>query len=864
MTPQSDPLSARKVASDINTKHALAVQRFSRPPYDLKTRVIVVSHHEGFLATVEWRWKDPNRDGRTIVAVTSGINGNKKLAMSEAYRAMLTKQKLLDNSQTAQKEAVIHIEEFMNDGQYAQACKAMLEAVSHADLPLKSVVHSFPSVWRSVVALHDHRLVELLVCVLEKSEAVPVSLYESLLQELVYLSDFSFAESTLLTLSSDRVKVAIPDRGLLASGDDSAPPEVEKWKSWRSLLALEELSNTHAALSNRDQLQSMRLSLDSTSLPIVKLRGYIREPVLIDSVALIASPGDHHMHLTGRVVECSTRPDGETVVTVSLLSEEENNLLWVLDELDLTVLAESRVTFDRISNCLKEFFNVSHVPDMTYRFSKSVRRILLDPTMAAKSKLSLPNPPSLAKQTRYLNLSEVQIAAVVHALTHPVTLVHGPAGTGKTHTLCGIVSAWSDSSDSKILCCADSNTATDNIYDALRRKGIMAYRLGTWKALGDVSESVLSSLPNKVLVDKYRSIVAASQSDPAKHRSYLIGLRRQIEEEAVRHFKVVVTTLSSSRNSVLDKIIFPNVIVDESAQTIEPACLLALSHGAERVVLIGDHKQLPAVVLSTEAIRRGMSVSLFERLLKAEVVTAVRPKFIRTETQDSLVTEIMAVAANPSVPAVPSVLLNVQRRMHPSIAEWPNSVFYDNKLENHISVPTDDDVVLDRFGWLSGSSRVVFIDTEGGSEELVGTSTKNASESSLLVEIVDRLLKSNVKPNQLGVIVPYLAQKQAVVSELDSRRIGANMHVGTVEGFQGHERDYIVISTTRSNVHGALGFLEDDQRMNVMLTRARKGVIVVGDRHTLKKRTNGRWAEWLAWCEKNACIVTAREIRKRH
>lgn len=830
--------------ADVNIKHNFMVQRFARHPYDLKTRTIVVSHPEGFLATLEWRWKDPNRDNRMIVAVTSGINRKKKLAIADACRAMLTRQKLIDYPDAAHNDAVIELEALMTDGKPHEACRILLQSTLHSELPLKSVIHILPKLWRHVISLHDRDLAETFISVLEHGKNVPVSLYESLIQELVYLSDFDFAEKFLLIFLSNRIQLSPPDRGFTCSGDSTSAQEIGRWKYWRTLVAIEELSNIHAALKTREELPFLRLEIDSaTTLPLIQLRSNTLNDfaIALDSLVVLSPPEKSDRYLTGRVSDMSTRPDGQFVLTVTLLSGERDDQLFLESYLDVIVLAESRVTFDRINACLREFYRVSPIPELGFRFDNRIRSILLNPTERVKPlslKSSPMSVPDLAKQKRALNLSEVQLAAVIHALSHPVTLIHGPAGTGKTHTLCGIVSAWRINSESRILCCADSNTAVDNIYESLRRQNIPAFRLSSWKALADVPEELLCSLPNKGLVDKYRGALKAYLADPAAYKGFLIAMRKKIEEEALREFKVVVTTLSSARNPILDKHIFPYVIIDESAQTMEPAALLAVSHGCERLVLIGDHKQLPAVVISKEASRLGLDTSLFERI-------------ITSGTEGSC--------------PLPSVLLNSQRRMHPSISEWPNKSFYDGKLEDHMCVLNSDDGEISAiFPGVAPDRRVWFIDTDGlGSEELVGTSTRNLSECTILGDVVERLIGTNkIKMNQIGVIVPYLAQKQVLISELKKRNLlSGGIQINTVEGFQGHEKDYIIISTTRSNAVGVLGFIEDDKRMNVMLTRARKGLIVVGDQKTLNK--GNRWSQWLEWCNSNGTVITAKKFHNR-
>ena len=140
---------------------------------------------------------------------------------------------------------------------------------------------------------------------------------------------------------------------------------------------------------------------------------------------------------------------------------------------------------------------------------------------------------------------------------------------------------------------------------------------------------------------------------------------------------------------------------------------------------------------------------------------------------------------------------------------------------------------------------------EGGGEDVVGTSTRNLAESRITAKVVRQLIGTGgIQASELGVIVPYLAQKAQLQRMLPFR----DLQIDTVEGYQGHEKNFIVISTVRSNPSGFLGFLNDDRRMNVMLTRARQGLIVIGDKQTLTSRP-GTWSDWVRWCEARGCVV---------
>jgi hypothetical protein len=818
-------------------KHNFAVQKYSRAPFNLKTNVAVIPHPEGFLATLEWKWFDPDhKGGAQLVAVTSGVATSKKLAISEACRAMLLKQKIIDDSVSAHSELLSEMNDFMKSGHYIRATKLLLSQVDNAiatntAFNISQYQSIFQEMWRNIVATHDYQTTESLVYALEKStDGIPISLYEFIIQELVYISNFSFSERVLLLLANERIRLVPPiSRGLTTPNTNPVTPEeVAKFKYWRSLLAIEESTNIHAGADDSKPVMK-HVKVDTVSFPLIRLilpDG--ADMVTTDSLVMMIEPGCGQ-GLTGTVTSVSTNPDGITSVSVQLLTEEGKHASLILtsDFVDITVLSESRITFERMIFCIREFFRVSDVPDGSFRFTDIMRGILGGVSRPPSKESSIANLPDLVHEKRYLNLSDAQLSAVTSALTSPLTIVHGPPGTGKTHTLCGIISAWSGSRG-KILACADSNAAADHIYASLKRKGVKdVFRLSTWRSIvDDIDEDTLSRIRNRAAVEKYKIAVGAFQRNPAKNRGYLIGARKTLEEEAVAQNRIIVTTLSSSRHVVLDKQIFPRVVIDESSQTIEPAALLAVSHGCEQLVLVGDHLQLPPVVLNREAVKMGMKQSLFERLIRAGGDESKK-------------------------------FLNVQRRMHPCISKFSNENFYDGKIVNHAAC-VDTDVEIP---WITKDKRVVFIHVDRG-EEMVGTSTRNLGECIGIVNLVSRMMAEGIPADRMGIIVPYLAQRaalQTLMREHIPRSFMDALLINTVEGFQGNERDYILISLVRSNSGGHIGFIDDDQRMNVMLTRAKKGVFVFGDRKTFEL-SRSRWSDWLKWCTVNGICLDFAQI----
>lgn len=193
----------------------------------------------------------------------------------------------------------------------------------------------------------------------------------------------------------------------------------------------------------------------------------------------------------------------------------------------------------------------------------------------------------------------------------------------------------------------------------------------------------------------------------------------------------------------------------------------------------------------------------------------------------------------------PVRMLDVQYRMHPSIASFPSRQFYEGKLQSGVS--GDDRKAPDGFNWPNKGVPVAFLTTPNSAEEMTKASSKqNAFEAKQVSEIVLDLLKAkDVTEDQIGIITPYRAQLK-LISETKQLQ---NISIRTVDGFQGQERDVIVFSAVRCNEHGNVGFLDDEKRMNVLLTRARRGLIVIGNKQTLGKCD--LWQKWIDWVEEN-------------
>jgi len=295
----------------------------------------------------------------------------------------------------------------------------------------------------------------------------------------------------------------------------------------------------------------------------------------------------------------------------------------------------------------------------------------------------------------------------------------------------------------------------------------------------------------------------------------------------------VMTCITSGNGSLLQRGSFSRVLIDEAAQATEPTSLVPLMTGAKAFVCIGDDRQLPATIHSIEAKRLRLDESLFERLLRVGVVSE----------GDGF------------------QQLDIQRRMHSTIAEFPGRRFYGGKLQN--GCHDEDRPPIQGFNWpRDGHFRVCFVDMDGVTqygfaEDSSGKSTQNSHEADILASVLSEILcdeANNASLSDIAVITGYSAQRRLLRS-----KVPQSIRVDTVDGFQGMERDLVLVSTVRSNSSGKVGFLSDERRANVLLTRARCGLIVFGSYSTLH-RERLTWAPWLDWITEMGAAVSHEKL----
>lgn len=430
-------------------------------------------------------------------------------------------------------------------------------------------------------------------------------------------------------------------------------------------------------------------------------------------------------------------------------------------------------------------------------------------------------------------LNVFQQAAVNKILNaRELAIVHGPPGTGKTTTLVQAIKALHQQNKKQILVVAPSNTAVDLLTEKLAEEGLNVLRVGNPARVSErLSATTLDSKmaahsgikeikklkkqasEYKNMAHKYKRNFGRAEQEQRKalfneaHKIIKeVGKTEQfIMDELLAKAEIITATLVGANHYTVRNLKFEVVVIDEAGQALEPACWIPILK-AQKVVLAGDHQQLPPTIKSAEAARNRLNNTLLEK----------------------------CVIRHPEA----VVLLEEQYRMHETIMGYSSGVFYQHQLKAHVSVAQHLLFALD--------FPLLFVDTAGCgfNEKAEGTSTVNPEEAAFLIKHLTQFtteLEAHYNAENfptIGIISPYKQQilvlKEAFVSA-GLERYAYKISVNTVDSFQGQERDIIYISLTRSNNNNEIGFLSDIRRMNVALTRARKKLVVIGDSSTLSK-----------------------------
>ena len=431
--------------------------------------------------------------------------------------------------------------------------------------------------------------------------------------------------------------------------------------------------------------------------------------------------------------------------------------------------------------------------------------------------------------------------AIAWALGRRLSLIRGPPGTGKTRTAALLISSAmrlhappADAAASpgplRILAVAHSNGAADVLLEALLRVGVPAVRAGRPAAVAPRARPRTAL----ALAERHPEVVAmraaAGNASLAPHErsaaAYDVrAVRDDVCKVILRSAQVVVSSCVGAYQLLEDDVAFPFVVLDEGSQTTEPALVCALAAAkAEQLVIVGDTRQLPPTVVSgSKELRRSLGTSPMARLETA---------------------------------GLGQKTLRVQYRMHPVLLEHPSRYFYDSQVACAAGRPVSRPPR--GFPWPTGELPLCFVHCGGDNLEAshVTGGKSNLNEAALVVRLVAAVVEAGDVPRErMAVLAPYANQVDLVRAALPR---DSACRVGTVDSFQGQETDLVIFSATRSNELGDMGFLRDPRRLCVAITRARRGLILVGDARTL--RSSHHWSALIDSCESRGCFVDAAQI----
>ncbi|KAL5336569.1 P-loop containing nucleoside triphosphate hydrolase protein [Aspergillus crustosus] len=464
-------------------------------------------------------------------------------------------------------------------------------------------------------------------------------------------------------------------------------------------------------------------------------------------------------------------------------------------------------------------------------------------------------------------LNDSQKEAIRFALaSRDIALIHGPPGTGKTHTLIELITQMVKR-NLRVLVCGPSNISVDNIVERLAPNKIPVIRIGhparllpsvldhSLEVLTQTSDAATIVRDVRKEIDEKQASIRKTRYGREKRAIYqdLRELRREYREREskcvdnlVRESSVVLATLHGAGGHQLRNQKFDVVIIDEASQALEAQCWISLLN-APKVILAGDHLQLPPTVKSTaqktknadqngEAGKVGkfsLETTLFDRLLSMH---------------------------GPGIKR----MLTTQYRMHENIMRFPSDELYESKLVAAESVRTRllKDLPYEVQETDDTKEPLIFWDTQGGDfpekvededitkkGTLLGESKINEMEALVVARHVDNLIQAGVRPEDIAVITPYNGQL-AVLSQM-LREKYPGLELGSVDGFQGREKEAVVVSLVRSNSEQEVGFLGEKRRLNVAMTRPKRHLCVCGDSDTISKGS-GFLKRWMAHLEEHS------------
>ena len=447
-------------------------------------------------------------------------------------------------------------------------------------------------------------------------------------------------------------------------------------------------------------------------------------------------------------------------------------------------------------------------------------------------------------------LDRPQSEAVSEALVRPFPIIQGPPGTGKTTMIAGFVYFYlALYPNHKLLLCGPSNTSTDHlayvIDRMLGRRVVRYYSQNVTNVPSNIQHINVATLCAEIcprlgeLMERYHLLTDYEREEYK-------ALYEETVSEILDRNSVICCTTNMAGSKMIRGRGFHCVVVDEAPQASDVECLIPFLRSEGKVVLVGDHKQLGPIPKSDYARKMKYTTTPPHLRAQGSKPTKFGSVFHR-------LVEMMKKK---------HVLLSIQYRMHPSISEFPSKMFYMKQIIDGVTAEQRRSPIPD-FPWPNREHPLAFIDVQGedelGREDPNCTSFVNVLEAEQIVAVLRKFHQNGIASSQIGVITPYAAQTVCItgmVANSPLQQWSQDLIISSVDGFQGSERDYILFSSVRSNDRGDIGFLDDPCRLNVAITRARLGLIIVGNRSFLaRQRTSKLWQKLVEFFKKKKAVM---------
>lgn len=406
-------------------------------------------------------------------------------------------------------------------------------------------------------------------------------------------------------------------------------------------------------------------------------------------------------------------------------------------------------------------------------------------------------------------LDNSQTTAVAFALTRPFALIRGPPGTGKTTTAAAIIYNLITLTKKRVLVCAPSNIAVDHLTQRLTTyNGIKPLRIYSRTMIESDGALLAEDSALHMAVRRKLAVLYPTHSeDILNRRKSLADISdipetaiSRVERDIVNEYHVICCTCSNTVTQYIREVQFGAVVLDEAGFATEPDALLPVLKSISRFIMLGDENQLPPFVQSKSAIGIGYGRSMFERLVSI---------------------------------GVPVHQISMQYRMHPDLSFFSNREIYDGRLQDADSTVNRLMPGLESF-W-GGSHPLIFYHVNGSEEPSGAFSYFNQKEATLIEELLYTLEQYGVNTEDIGVITPYEGQRARILDIVTKRKRVPldSLEIKNLDGFQGREKKFIFFSTVRANMESQLGFLHNKRRLNVAITRAQSGLVIVGNKIVL-------------------------------